>query len=137
MLQIIVYWIAWALFVAAQAQNSVTSKTNGLAPGWLGILAWLKMHAVNLANRAFWSAVACGFFIHYVAQKVQSTGLPITATMIAAVAGYCANGLLYQFFGLFPGMRVEVADLSPPPNATIVPYSTSNGPNSNTGAKQL
>jgi hypothetical protein len=135
MLQIIVYWVAWCLFVAGQAQNSVASKTNGLAPGRRGISEWLVMHAVNLANRAFWSAVACGFFIHYVAAKVQSTGLPITATMIAAVAGYCANGLLYQFFGLFPGMRVEVADLSPPPNAQIVPYSSVSVPNSNSGTK--
>lgn len=134
MLNIIVYWTAWLLFVAGQAQNSVTSKTNGLPPGWRGINAWLCMHAVNLANRAFWSAVACGFFIHYVALKVQNTGLPITAVMIAAVAGYCANGLLYQFFGLFPGMRVEVSDLAPPPNAQIVPQSTSNGPNPNIGA---
>jgi hypothetical protein len=135
MLQIIVYWLAWTLFVAGQAQNSVASKTNGLAAGWPGIREWLVMHAVNLANRAFWSAVACGFFIHYVAQKVQGTGLPITATMIAAVAGYCANGLLYQFFGLFPGMRVEVADLSPPANAQIVPQSSASVPNSNSGAK--
>jgi hypothetical protein len=135
MLNLVVYWIAWALYVAGQAQNSVTSKTNGLRPGWAGIQSWLLMHVVNLANRAFWSAVACGFFIHYVASKVQSTGLPITATMIAAVAGYCANSLLYQFFGLFPGMRVEVADLSPPANAEIVPQSSASVPNSNSGAK--
>ncbi len=35
-LHIVIYWIAWLLFVAAQAQNSVKSKTNGLPSGGMG-----------------------------------------------------------------------------------------------------
>jgi hypothetical protein len=137
MLNILVYWTAWILFVGAQAQNSVTSKTNGLPAGWAGIKIWLIAHAMNLVNRAFWSAVACGFFIHYVATKVAAAGLPITTTTIAAVAGYCANGLLYQFFGLFPGLRVEVADFAPPANSEIVPQSAQNANPAKTGDKTV
>ncbi len=91
---------------------------------------------MNLATRALFCAVACGFFIHYVAVKVESAGLPVTTNFVAAAAGYSANALLYQLFGYFPWLRVEVADLAPPPNAQIVPPSTSNGPNLNSGAKQ-
>jgi hypothetical protein len=129
MLNITVYIVGWLLYVAAQAQNSVSSKTNGLRTGWSGIWEWLGMHGVNLATRAFFSALAYGFFIHTMTGKIQSVGFPITSTAIAGSAGYAANAMLYQFFGLFPGLRVEVADLAPPANAQIVPYSNSNGTN--------
>ena len=135
MLNIFVYVMGWILYVAAQAQNSVKSKTNGLASGWRGIAEWLAMHGVNLATRAFFSALAYGFFIHTMATKIEAVGFSITSTAIAGSSGYAANAMLYQFFGLFPGLRVEVADLAPPANAQIVPYSNSNGPNPNmTGA---
>jgi hypothetical protein len=134
MLSAAVYIIGFILFVAAQAQNSAASKTNGLAAGWPGIVEWLKMHAVNLATRAFFAGLGYGFIVHTIASHVESAGFPVTSTTIAGVAGYSANALLYQFFGLFPGLRVEVADLSPPANAQVVPQSGTNS-NSPTGAK--
>jgi hypothetical protein len=130
MLNIIVYAVGWILYVAAQAQNSVTSKSNSLPPGWAGIKFWLSKHGVNLVTRAFFSALAYGFIVHNVAGKIQGAGFEISSHAIAGVAGYSANALLYQFFGLFPGLRVEVADFAPPANAQIVPTSDS------TGAKQ-
>jgi len=111
MLNIGVFIIGWLLFVLAQAQNSVKSKTNGLN----SLSAWLKLQAINLATRAFFCGLAYGFIIHTVAAKAQSLGFPVTATTIAGVGGYSANALLYQFFGLFPSLRVEVADLAPAP----------------------
>ena len=120
-LNITVYAVGWILFVAAQAQNSAASKSNGLATGWPGIKAWLKMQAVNLCTRAFFSALAYGFLIHAVASKLTAAGVGVTTTVIAGVAGYSANALLYQFFGLFPGLRVEVSDLAPPASAQVVP----------------
>ena len=123
MLNATVFIIGWILYVAAQAQNSSTSKTNGLPPGWAGIKIWLRAHAVNLATRAFFSGLAYGFLIHTVAAKMVSLGFPVSAYSIAGVSGYSANALLYQFFGLFPFMRVEIADFAPPPNAQIVPLA--------------
>ena len=109
-LNISVFVLGWVLFVLAQAQNSVKSKTNGLS----SLKAWFQMHAVNLATRAFFSALGYGFIIHTVAGKVADVGLPITSTAIAGIGGYSANALLYQFFGYLPWLRVEVADLAPP-----------------------
>ena len=111
-LNISVYTLGWLLFVLAQAQNSVKSKTNGLT----SLREWFQGHAVNLATRAFFSALGYGFIIHTVAGKVADVGLAITSTAIAGVGGYSANALLYQFFGYFPWLRVEVADLAPPPD---------------------
>jgi hypothetical protein len=123
-LDVSVFTLGWLLFVMAQAQNSVKSKTNGLTT----LADWFRMHAVNLATRAFFSALAYGFIVHTVAQKIESVGLQLTATTIAGIGGYSANALLYQFFGYMPWLRVEVADLAPPgstPNpqtgATSVP----------------
>jgi hypothetical protein len=126
MLNVAVYIIGWALYVAAQAQNSVSSKSNSLTPGWSGIHVWLKAHAVNLATRAFFSALAFGFIVHDIATKVQGMGFSVTSTTIAGVAGYSANALLYQFFGLFPGLRVEVSDLAPPASAQVIPIQAGN-----------
>jgi len=114
------YAIGWLLYVAAQAQNSVTSKSNSLSPGWSGHLLWLRAHAVNLATRAFFSALAYGFIVHSFTTKIQSDGFAVGAPAIAGVAGYAANALLYQFLGLFPGLRVEMSDLAPPANAQII-----------------
>jgi len=127
MLNVTVYFIGWLLYVAAQAQNSVASKSNSLRPGWSGIHIWLGAHAVNLATRAFFSALAFGFIVHDVATKVQGMGFSVTSTSIAGVAGYSANALLYQFFGLFPGLRVEMSDLAPPADAQIVPLPKNSG----------
>lgn len=120
-LNVILFAMGWVIFVAGQAQNSVASKTNGLPAGWAGIQVWLHAHAVDLVRRAFFSALGYGFLIHTIASKLQSAGFPISSHTIAGVAGFSANNLLYQFFGLFPALRVEVADLSPPANAQIQP----------------
>lgn len=109
-LDVSVFILGWVLFVLAQAQNSVKSKTNGLT----SLKAWFSMHAVNLATRAFFSALAYGFIVHTVAQKIESAGLSLTATSIAGIGGYSANALLYQFFGYLPWLRIEVADQAPP-----------------------
>jgi len=120
-LNVFIYTLGWILFVAAQAQNSVKSKSNSLETGWPGIKAWLKMQGVNLATRAFFSMLAYGFIIHTVTSKIDGIGFHISAHSIAGVAGYSANAFLYQFFGLFPGLRVEVPDLAPAANAQVVP----------------
>lgn len=109
-LDVSVFILGWILFVLAQAQNSVKSKTNGLT----NLKSWFQMHAVNLATRAFFSALAYGFIVHTVASKIETAGLSLTATSIAGIGGYSANALLYQFFGYLPWLRVEVADQAPP-----------------------
>jgi hypothetical protein len=132
---ITLYLMGWVLFVAVQAQNSIQSKTNGLATGFKGLQQWLSMHLVNLAQRAFFSGIFYGFIVHSVGIKLQAAGFPVTSYMMAGIGGWAANGLLYQIFGLIPGMRIEVADLAPPPNAQIVPPSSPVPPPSPTGAK--
>ncbi len=125
-LQITLYLFGWILFVLAQAQNSVRSTANGLA-GWKGFERWLQLQALNLATRAFFSALFFGFIVNDVSTKIQAVGLPLTSTTIAGIAGYAANALLYQIFGLVPWLRVEIPDLEPPP-APAVSTSTSNKP---------
>jgi hypothetical protein len=122
MLNIAVYVIGWLLFVAAQCKNSLNSKTNSLA-GWPGVRSWLASQSVNLATRAFFCAIGYSFLVHTVAAKIDAVGFHVTSTMISGFAGYGANGMLYQLFGLFPGLRVEVSDLAPPPNAQVVPLT--------------
>jgi hypothetical protein len=114
MLNILVYAVGWILFVAGQAKNSVTSKTNGLPTGWPGIKAWLWMHDVDLMRRAFFSALAYGFIVHSITENLSRFGFPLSSHTVAGVAGFAANNLLYQFFGLFPGLRIEVGELAPP-----------------------
>lgn len=115
-LQIVLFSLGWILFVLAQAQNSVRSTANGLA-GWSGFTRWLQLQALNLATRAFFSALFYGFIVNSVTSKIQGAGLPLASTSIAGIAGYAANALLYQVFGLIPWLRVEVPDLEPPPPA--------------------
>jgi len=113
-LDIVLFIVGWLLYVASQAQNSVASKSNGLPPGWPGIVIWLHAHSVDLARRAFFSALAYGFLVHTLATKVEQVGFNVSGAAIAGTAGYAANTLLYQFFGLFPGLRVEMSELAPP-----------------------
>jgi hypothetical protein len=127
MLNIAVFAVGWMLFVAAQCKNSLNSKTNSLQ-GWAGIRTWLVGNVVNLLTRAFFSALAYGFLVQTISAKVDEIGFHVTSSTIAGVAGYSANALLYQFFGLFPGLRVEVADLAPPANAQVLPLPKSGGP---------
>jgi hypothetical protein len=113
-INITVFAIGWILYVLAQAQNSVKSNTNGLT-GKAGWIAYLRANGTNLATRAFFSALAYGFIVDSITDKVKDVmGSTITSTTIAGIGGYSANALLYQFFGLFPGLRVEVSQLSPP-----------------------
>jgi hypothetical protein len=117
----VIFGLGWLLFVAAQAQNSVRSKTNNLS-GWSGLSQWLKGQAVNVITRAFFSYVFYGWVIQFVTAKVQAAGIGnLTAMSIAGTAGYSANALLYQIFGFLPWLRVEVQDLAPPASAQIVP----------------
>jgi hypothetical protein len=109
----LIYTLGWLLFVFAQAQNSVRSNSNGLT-GWPGLLKWLKLQAVNLATRAFFSALFYTYVVQFVTGKLQAAGLALHSTAVAGVAGYAANALLYQAFGLLPWLRVEVHDLAPP-----------------------
>jgi|HubBroStandDraft_6_1064221.scaffolds.fasta_scaffold244617_2 hypothetical protein len=129
-LQIVLFSLGWILFVLAQAQNSVHSTTNGLA-GWKGFARWLQLQALNLVTRAFFSALFFGFIVNSVTSKIQAVGLSVTSTTIAGVAGYAANALLYQIFGLVPWLRVEIPDLEPPSASaatTPVVALTSNKP---------
>lgn len=111
---IVLYGMGWVLFVAGQAQNSIRSKTNGLPGGFSGLQAWLHFHLVNLAQRAFFSGLFYGFIVHTATVKLQAAGFPVTSYMVAGFGGFCANGMLYQIFGLIPGLRTEVAELAPP-----------------------
>jgi hypothetical protein len=117
---VLIYAAGWILFVAAQAYNSVRSSANGLQ-GWDGYLCWLKLQAVNLATRAFFCAILFGWVMQLVTSKIQLAGLGLESNAIAGIAGYAANALLYQAFGLLPFLRVEVQDLAPPANAQVVP----------------
>jgi len=113
MLKAALFALGWLLFVGAQAQNSIRSTANGLS-GWAGFRCYLRLQAVNLATRAFFSAMFYGFIVQFITSKIQAAGLGITGTSIAGVAGYSANALLYQVFGLVPWLRVEIPDLAPP-----------------------
>lgn len=113
MIEVLVYILGWLLFVAAQAQNSVRSTANGLS-GWAGVWHWAELQAVNLMTRAFFSAIFYAWVMQQVTTKIEAAGLVLTGTTIAGVAGYTANALLYQLFGLLPWLRVEVQDLAPP-----------------------
>ena len=117
---VLVFAAGWLLYVLAQGQNSLKSSSNSLT-GWAGWQQWIRLQSVNLATRAFFSFLAYGFILHTVADKVQALGFPVTSTTIAGLGGYSANALLYQFFGLIPWLRVEVAELAPPPKAEFVP----------------
>jgi hypothetical protein len=107
MLNVTVYIVGWLLFVAAQCKNSLNSR--------------LGSQSVNLATRAFFSALGYGFLINVVATKIDAVGFHFTSTTISGFAGYGANGMLYQLFGLLPWLRVEVVDLAPLSQTTTLP----------------
>jgi hypothetical protein len=120
LVHVLIYSAGWILFVAAQAYNSVRSSANGLN-GRDGYLRWLKLQAVNLATRVFFCAILFGWVMQLVTSKIRTAGLGLESNAIAGIAGYAANALLYQAFGLLPFLRVEVQDLAPPANAQVVP----------------
>lgn len=133
---IVLYLMGWTLFVAGQAQNSIRSKSNGLPPGFAGFKQWLDFQWLDIAHRAFWSGLFYGIIVHKTTALLETAGLPVTSYIVAGLGGYLANAAIYQILGLLPipGLRKEVADFVPPANAEIVPQSTSNGPNPNSGA---
>jgi len=114
--QILIYAAGWLLFVVAQAQNSLLSSANSLT-GWAGFKFWFRVQWVNLTTRAFFSAILYGFLIDQVSKRLQAVGFVLTGAAVAGCAGYAANALLYQAFGLLakaiPGLRVEIHDLAP------------------------
>lgn len=120
MIDALTFAVGWLLFVLAQAQNSIRSKTNNLS-GKAGWANWFQMHAIELAFRAFVSALLYGYLVHTVAAKIEAVGLQFTGTSIAGFAGIAANSVLYQFFGLVPWLRVEVGELAPPEDSKPMP----------------
>jgi len=132
MLKILLYSVGWLLFVWAQAQNSILSTANGLS-GWTGFKKWLRMQSVNLATRAFFSALLYGFVVQRITQLIASAGLALTGVAVAGLAGYAANTVMYQGLGLMakviPGLRVEVQDLVPP-SAAASPTGLADTPKS-------
>ena len=72
------------------------------------------MHGVNLLIRAGASAVAYPVAVQSMTAKVAAVGFTLSAAGVSALAGFTSNGMLYQFFGFVPQLRVEVQDLAPP-----------------------
>jgi hypothetical protein len=109
------YLLGWLLFALLQAQNSVRSTANGLE-GWRGLNWWAKLQGVNLFIRAGASAVFYPVAVQSMTAKVAAAGFALSAAGVCALAGFTSNGMLYQFFGFVPQLRVEVQDLAPPKN---------------------
>jgi hypothetical protein len=109
MLQIGCFWLGWLLFVLAQAKNSVSSSANSLQ-GWTGGLRWFQIQWPNLLMRAVGSAAIYATAVHTMAARFAT----LDPNAIAAIAGYTANGFLYQSFGLLPGLRNEPNEVAPP-----------------------
>jgi hypothetical protein len=110
---IALFVIGWCLFVLVQMHNSVSSTSNGLQ-GASGYLLWLRVQAVNLVTRAFFSVIFYSYLVAQVTQKMNDVGFHATAYSAAGVAGYTACAGLYQVFGLLPWLRIEVGEVSPP-----------------------
>jgi hypothetical protein len=126
-LNVVVFVIGWMLFVLAQAQNSIKSSTNGLQ-GKAGWAQWFKIHAIELAWRAFGSGLLYHYIVQTTANKLAGLGLSLESTSIAGFGGLAANSVLYQVFGLIPWLRVEVADLTPPAAPPADPKNNSASP---------
>jgi len=116
-MQSALFALGWLIFVIGQAHNSVASTANTLK-GWPGYVTWLRAQFANLITRAFFSAIFGGYIVQTVSAKLISAGLSLHAVAVAGLAGYAANALLYQLFGMVPWLRVEVSELAPPQNPT-------------------
>lgn len=120
MLNVAMFCVGWLLFLVGQMYNSVKSTSNGLNTGFQGMLHWLRLQAVNLATRIFFSAILYPAILKVALDKLngplQSAGLGIAAWGLAGLAGYMANTAMFQIFGLIPWLRVEIPDLAPPPS---------------------
>jgi hypothetical protein len=107
-----IFALGWLLFVAGQAQNSIRSSSNSLE-GWSGLVTWLRLQAVNLVTRAFFSALLYPVLVSDMSSKLQAVGLSLTALGVAGFAGYGANAGLYQLLGFLPFFRAEIPELAP------------------------
>jgi len=113
------YLLGWFLLLSLQIQNSLRSNTNGLGLSWAGIKSWLSISAIQTAIRlacviAIFPAVIKGPLTKMDAILV-SAGFPLQAWGLALFGGFTCECLLYQIFGMIPGLRKEVADVVPPP----------------------
>lgn len=120
-LNVVLFALGWLLFMLAQAQNSVLSKSNGLPPGWPGIAQYLKVQAINLGIRALVSGAFYPVIVQNVTSKLTGAGFTLHSAGVAAVSGLAANAIVYQASGLLPWLRTEVSNAVPPPNVQIVP----------------
>jgi hypothetical protein len=114
-MQILLYIVGFLVFILGQLQNSLMSTANSLE-GWAGALRWLKMQIVNLVIRGFFAGMFYGYIVHQVTAKLLAVNFALQTWAIAGVAGFAANALLWQIFGLIPWLRVEVPNLAPPAN---------------------
>jgi hypothetical protein len=113
------YMLGWFLFVAMQIQNSLKSQTNGLENSIAGVKHWLSVQAVPLAIRAFIVVIFCPALLAGPVTKLEATlaaaGFKVASWGLAGLAGLGAEALLYQVWGLIPGLRKEVSQTAPPP----------------------
>jgi hypothetical protein len=111
---IVLYLMGWSLFVALQAQNSIRSKSNGLTDNFDGWRTWLRFHLLDLMLRGFVCGLIYRVAVYTTAAKLQALGVQgMTTFTVAGMAGWTANGLVYQILGVL-GYRVEIGEKVPP-----------------------
>lgn len=114
------YLLGWALFLALQIQNSLRSNTNGLDFSLSGVKRWLSISAVPTMLRAFVVVIFFPALMKGPVAKLDATltaaGFQVTTWGLAGLAGLGSEALLYQVWGLIPGLRKEVASAVPPPS---------------------
>jgi hypothetical protein len=116
----VMYLLGWALFLALQIQNSLRSNTNGLEFSLSGVKRWLQISAVQTMLRAFIVVIFFPALMKGPVAKLNATlmasGFEVTTWGLAGLAGLASEALLYQVWGLIPGLRKEVAAVAPPPS---------------------
>lgn len=114
------YMLGWLLYLSMQIQNSIRSNTNGLEFSMAGVRRWLSISAVPTAIRAFVVVIFCPALLNGPVAKLDATlaaaGFKVTSWGLAGLAGLGSEALLYQVWGLIPGLRKEVAAAAPPPS---------------------
>lgn len=113
----LLYTLGWLVFLYGQMEGSLKSPSNGLANDFAGRKKWLLVQSDQLLKRAFFSAILCPLIIKLVIAKItpplQAVGLSVAVWSASGVAGYCAQGLVYQVTGMFTGLRAEIPELAP------------------------
>lgn len=114
------YMLGWFLSLALKIQNSLKSNTNGLEMSMAGVRRWLSIKAVPTAIQTFVVIIFCPALLSGPITKLSATlttsGFKVEAWGLAGLAGLGAEALLYQVWGLIPGLRKEVAAAAPPPS---------------------